>query len=229
LAIRTGRWSGPNPAAGVQRRKVPKRLPEYLRYDEVPRVLANLDPRWRNLVATAFYTGMRKGELLGLRKSDVDLDAGTIAVARSYDGPTTKGSRASLLPTADGLRPYLVAALQASRSELLFPREDGSMQPRDLALDLVLRRAMGRADIVKGYLHCCRRKGCGYRTELVPSKEAGSCPKCEMLLWVKAVPRHVRWHDTRHTTATLLLKAGVPLATVQKILRHTDPALTTEI
>ncbi|HYO59404.1 hypothetical protein [Archangium sp.] len=42
------------------------------------------------------------------------------------------------------------------------------------------------------------------------------------------------WPGTRldrggHTTATLLLKAGVPLATVQRILRHSDPAITTEV
>ena len=50
-----------------------------------------------------------------------------------------------------------------------------------------------------------------------------------MRLWVTPVPRHVRFHDLRHTTATLLLKGGVPLATVQRILRHTDPRLTSEI
>ncbi len=33
----------------------------------------------------------------------------------------------------------------------------------------------------------------------------------------------------RHSTATLLLKAGVPLATVQRILRHTDPKNTAEV
>jgi hypothetical protein len=39
----------------------------------------------------------------------------------------------------------------------------------------------------------------------------------------------MRFHDLRHSTATLLLKAGVPLATVQKILRHTDPKITSEV
>jgi integrase len=40
---------------------------------------------WRNLFAAAIYTGMRKGELLGLRRLDVDLAADVLTVARSYD------------------------------------------------------------------------------------------------------------------------------------------------
>src|SRR4051812_413666 len=107
--------------------------------------------------------------------------------------------------------------MNSSPSELVFPRPDGSMHRRDLAVDKVLRRALGRAGIVTGYLGCCRRKGCGYRSELAPTSSFDRCPRCDMRLWSKAVPRHVRWHDTRHTTATLLLKAGVPLATVQRL------------
>jgi hypothetical protein len=38
--------------------------------------------------------------------------------------------------------------------------------------------------------------------------------------------RPVRFHDLRHTTATLLLRSGVPLVVVQKMLRHRDPKLT---
>ncbi|WP_163997098.1 tyrosine-type recombinase/integrase [Pyxidicoccus caerfyrddinensis] len=50
-----------------------------------------------------------------------------------------------------------------------------------------------------------------------------------MKLWPQALPRPLRFHDLRNTTATLLLKAGVPLATVQRRLRHSDPAITTEV
>jgi integrase len=103
IATLFGRWAGPNPAAAVKRRKVPKKLPVYLKTDEVPLLLGALAPKWRALFATAVFTGMRKGELLGLRKRDVDLAAGTIAVCRSYDAPTTKGSRESLIPIAEGV------------------------------------------------------------------------------------------------------------------------------
>lgn len=227
-AARRGLWTGLNPAKAVPRIKKPKKLPQYLKAEEVPLMLAALERRWRPLFATAVYTGMRKGELLALRKSDVDLPGGTITVARSHASETTKGGHADLLPIAEGLVPFLREALATSSSELVFPREDGSQHPPDLALHKVLRRALGRAGLVESYRHVCRRKGCGH-AERKSHAVSEPCPRCGMKLWPRALPRPLRFHDLRHTTATLLLKAGVPLATVQRILRHSDPATTTEI
>jgi len=224
-AIRREVWSGPNPAALVERRKVPKRPPEYLHPEEAEALLVHLDPRWRSLFAAALFTGMRKGELLGLRKREVSLRDGTVLVGRSYDHDTTKGGHADLIPVAEPLRPFLQAAIDASPSGLVFPRPDGSMHRPDVALDEILRRALGRAGVVTGYDHRCRRKGCGYSKEEL-GNEPGRCPRCNMRLWAKPLPRHVRFHDVRHTTATLLLKCGVPLVTVQRILRHKDVRLT---
>ena len=104
-AAASGRWTGPNPAVLVRRRKVPKRLPNFLRVEEVPRVLAVLKDWHRPIFATAIYTGMRKGELAGLRKSDVDLKLGLITVQRSYDRDTTKGGKGAAIPIASELRP----------------------------------------------------------------------------------------------------------------------------
>src|SRR3954469_6643100 len=228
LAIKREKWIGSNPATGVERRKVPKRLPQFLRLEEVPRLLNALDPKWRSLFATAVFTGMRQGELLGLRKTSVDLQANTIEVNASYDAPTTKGGHADLLPIALRLQPYLLEAMARSQSDLVFPRPDGKMYSPELKLDHVLRRALGRAGVVTGYIHKCRRARCGYEAKAARA-ECGRCPMCGMRLWAKAIPRKVRFHDLRHTTATLLLKEGVPLATVQRILRPRDPRLTTEI
>jgi len=57
----------------VKKRKVPRKVPDFFRAEEVPPVLASLPDRWRPLFATALYTGLRKGELIELRKADVDL------------------------------------------------------------------------------------------------------------------------------------------------------------
>jgi hypothetical protein len=54
-----------------------------------------------------------------------------------------------------------------------------------------------------------------------------------MKLWPKARVRGIRFHDLRfhdlrHTTASLLMMAGVNPGAVQRILRHSDPRITTE-
>ncbi len=72
MARRMEKFPRPNPVADVPKRKVVKRLPDYLRPHEVPPLLASLRPKWKPLFATALYTGMRKGELFALQKSDVD-------------------------------------------------------------------------------------------------------------------------------------------------------------
>jgi integrase len=87
---------------------------------------------------------------------------------------------------------------------------------------------MGRAGIVEGYMHVCRRKGCGFK-ELREVDTESTCPKCSMKLWAKPLPRQLRFHDTRHSTAALLLRAKVPLAIVQMFLRHRDPATTSNV
>ena len=94
-----------------------------------------------------------------------------------------------------------------------------------------LRSALNRAGIVEGYLHLCRRckRKRTRHEEKHPDCERRHCPRCGMLLWAKAIPRAFRLHDTRHTTATLLLAAGVDLYAVARILRHTDPKLTFEV
>ncbi len=227
-ARRAGRFPGANPTLDVRKRKIPKRKPDYLRPHEVPLLLWALDPRWRPLFATAVYTGLRKGELLALRKSDVDLPRQMLMVARSHERDTTKGGHADGIPIATELLPFLRIAMAASPSGLVFPRPDGTMMRRDVNLEMTLRRALGRAGVVEGYKHTCRKKGCGHE-EAAADQETRRCPEDRRKLWVKPVVRPIRFHDLRHTTASLLMMNGANLPAVQRILRHSDPKITTEL
>src|SRR5262249_1895898 len=64
--------------------------------------------------------------------------------------------------------------------------------------------------------------------ELAPDDQVRRCPEHGMKLWPKARVRRIRFHDLRHTTASLLMMAGVNPGAVQRILRHSDPRITTE-
>jgi integrase len=222
---RLGKYKIENPLKDVRRRKVSKRLPEYLRPDEFLRVMAVLEPRRRPLFACAVYSGLRLGELAGLRKSDIDLSTRLIAVRRSHERDTTKGGHADAIPIAEELMPYLEQAIDASPSEYVFPRPDGTPMPRGTKLVGVLRRALGRAGIVEGYRHVCRKKGCAH-FEMAADDKTRRCPVHGAKLWPKPQVRKIRFHDTRHTTGSLLTMAGANPASVQSILRHSDPKMT---
>ncbi len=126
----------------------------------------------------------------GLRKTDIDLEIGVIMVKRSYDRVTTKGKRSDAIPVAAELRPYLEHALRVSPSDLVFPREDGTMHAETTQLEMVLRRALRKAGLASGYRHKCRKPGSGY-VEAAVDPGLRKCPrhKKNNQLWVTQVVR----------------------------------------
>lgn len=228
-ARKPGYWTRENPMKDVDTRRVPKRIYQTLSLEEVPQVLAAVPVEWRALFATALFTGMRKGELFGLRKSDVDLKQRTIAVQRSYDRDTTKGGHADVLPISEPLLPFIEEALRASPSPLLFPDRNGEMRSSEADPQKILRTALSRAGVVDGYEHLCRRckKHGRPHAQRHADNELRRCELCGMKLWPRALPRALRFQDLRHCTATLLLRSGVDPHRVQRLMRHRDVKLTT--
>ena len=94
-------------------------------------------------------------------------------------------------------------------------------------LPAVLRRAMARAGLFTHVTHRCRRKGCHHRED-APDAAPRRCPEHRYLLWPKPHVRPIRFHDTRHSAASLLFMAGADAVAVQKLMRHADLRLTTE-
>jgi len=227
----SGLWpTSRNPAAEATGRSM-QSMRDYdtLSAAEVGVLLSAVPDDWRDLFATAIYTAMRKGELFGLRKADVKLEDGTITVKRSYASPTPKGGRKGTLPIAEPLVPCLAHALSIAKGDLVFPAPDGSMRPEATKVERILGNALKRCGLVAGYDHVCRRctaKGLGHSSRHGDDAER-RCSQCGMRLWPRAIPRPIRFHDLRHTTATLLLRAGIDVHRVQRVLRHRDVTTTT--
>lgn len=216
-------FSGRNPMHETKMRKVTHPLRETLAVDEVPVMLAKVPLQWRGFVAAAVYLGLRKGEIAGLRKVDVNLKSMVARVACSYERDTTKGGHGDLLPIPAPMRAHLELAM-LSPGPLLFGDELGKMRRRDSKPDIVLRRALKNAELVIGYELSCR--WCtheGRQTAEMVAVRPNPVPKCPFhakTLWVKAIPRYLRFHDLRHSTATILLRDGMDAHRVQKLMRH---------
>ena len=121
-----GRELAINPTAGLELPAVRGKRDRIATPQEASALLAALPVHERPLWATAFYAGLRLGELQALRNEDVDLGGGVIHVQRSWDkivGPIAPKSRAGIrkVPIVGVLRVYLAEhRLRTLGGELFF-------------------------------------------------------------------------------------------------------------
>ena len=105
------------------------------------------------MYATAVYTGMRAGELCGLRWEDVSLDRRLICVRRSYDKVATKNGDIRHVPILDPLLTVLKEWRLQNPLPYVFPNELGGMNRSSARiLQEILHRVLERAKFPKGYI-----------------------------------------------------------------------------
>jgi len=94
--------------------KAPKPDFDFLTFDEAARLVAAADPEWSCMIVLALKAGLRQGELLALRREDIDLVTGLLRVRRSVTrGFVTepKNGKGRDIPLGD----EAIAALKAER------------------------------------------------------------------------------------------------------------------
>lgn len=229
LAKEHGKWMGDNPVHATKARPEVKASFDILEAHEVAPTLEHTPHYWRGCLATGILTALRKGELFGLEKRDVDLERRVLLVRRSHGRQTTKGGTHAAVPIHEDLIPYLEEWLDTP-GPMLFPDTSGKRRSHQVNLPAILQRAMARAGFIERWEYVCRRSGCGFRDEQPQAADQPGkrdCPDCSFRLQATPRARNIRWHEgTRHTLASHALMSGASLASVQAILRHADPRLT---
>jgi len=199
-----------NPCDLVDPPRVPRPVVRALDADGVARLLAacagdDLGP----LITVAVLTGLRLGELLGLQWDDVDLEAGAVYVRPIFyrmrgqwvesEPRSAAGKRKVVLPA-----PVLVMLREYRKAQLEQRLKAGPDWHQEFG-DLVFSTASGR-----------------------PIHPANIHRELKAVLSRAGLPP-IRFHDLRHTHASLLLKDGVNPRVVQERLGHSTVSLTLQV
>ena len=150
-----------NPVSGVELPSVRGRRDRIASPKEAATLIGALREEDRAVWATAFYAGLRLGELLALRDGDVDLELGVIRVERSWDphaGVIEPKSRAGTrsVPIVGALRPHLAARKLRRRGAAEFFFGDRGRPFNRNALVNRASRAWKKAKLEPIGLHECR-------------------------------------------------------------------------
>ena len=177
-----------------------------LSLEQAHRLLESVrEHRLEVLLTMAVVTGMRRGELLALTWSNVDLERGSLLVVHTVDyipkygyvqtEPKTKaGKRLISLPS------FLIDLLKSHRvqQQTQCLKVGDTWENRDLVFP----------DLTGGYLNP------NYLLR-----------QFKQILQNAGVP-HMHFHDLRHSSATILLSMGINIKVIQSLLGHSDISIT---
>ncbi len=187
-----------NACASVHKPRVPKTTMRVLSKSQVESLLeVSKNDRFAALYVTAVTTGLRQGELLGLQWEDVDLRSGHASIRHT---------------------------LQNDRGKLTLESTKNS-KGRRVELPQITVNAL------KAQREWLMAQGLRSSPWVFPNSKGGPMRKDNLLRLFKALLKRaalppVRFHDLRHTAATLMLVQGVHPKVVQEMLGHSSISLT---
>lgn len=151
------------------------------------------------LFELALRTGLRKGELLGLRWEDLDLEGGTASIRRTLQRTPTGGL--TTLPTKT----------VSSERRIALPTECVHSLKHHRERQNLAREAAGVGWTDSGFVFTA--------PDGSPTDPSTLTRHFTTLCRVARL-RRIRFHDLRHTAATLLLEQGAELVVIKELLGH---------
>ena len=204
-------WITHNPAIDASPPRVPmKELkpPEPGQVVQLFRLAQESDPELATFIMLAASSGARRGELLALRWSDIDLDHGTLSIERG------------LVRVGDGLIEQGTKTHQSRRISL----DSGTIAALEVHHHQAEERAQSAGSTVTSESFVFSHSVDGSRPWHPDSTSRAFRRICK-----QAGVSGVRLHDLRHYVATRLLTAGVDVRTVAGRLGHRNPSTTLNV
>lgn len=169
--------------------------------------------RLEALYTVALGLGLRQGEALGLRWQDVDLEHGTLTVRHALQ-------RVKLEPGQPARKVLVETKTARSRRTLALPAVVLSGLHEHRARQLEERLLAGSRWVETDLVFCTRNGTAATNTYVTQLFQAH--------LERAGLPR-MRFHELRHSAASLLIAQGAPLRTVMEVLGHSTITLTANV
>lgn len=164
------------------------------------------------LFLLAVRTGVREGELLGLRWVDVKWDAREIHITGQLQYQRKRGDTPGAL---------IRTTPKTKRSRRIIP-----VGPRLIAALKEHQRNQQEERTIRSRQGKWKESGLVFVTDEGTPIRASNLVRTFDGILKKAKLPDIRFHDLRHTAASLMLAAGEPLPNVSAILGHADTAIT---
>jgi integrase len=188
-----------NPAAGHRMPRTEKKDMVCMSRAEFGKLLEVVTERWRPLVEFLVVSGCRWSEATALRPSDIDGEHGTVRITRAWKRTYAEGG-------------YELGPPKSKRSVRTINVPKSVLAKLDLTNEWVFVNKTGGPVRGNGFHERVWQPAV---EKIWPSTDADGHP-----LPPEKVPPRPRIHDCRHTCASWLIAAGVPMATVSQHLGH---------
>lgn len=189
-----------------------KRL-RFLTFEECHALIHSCDPFLRPIVITALNSGLRRGEIFGLKWEHVDLKHGFILLDKTKNGDRRE------IPINGTLR----ATLQGITRRIDIPYVFYNPETEDRYVDI--KRAFAKA-LKKAEVEFCTK--CEFQIARLAATQRyiETCPRCGEAVAGRKGILDFHFHDLRHTFASHLIMSGADLTTVKELLGHRDIKMT---
>lgn len=204
-----------NPADKVERPKKQRYIADYYRQEELERLLeASKDHPYSLLIQTAAFYGLRRGEVVGLKWDAIDFEQGTISVKRTVTSTII-----------DGKYQEFEQQSAKTKSSLRALPLIGSF--REYFLQVKEAQELNKQVCGNCYNH--EYDGFVFVDELGERMRANYLTSAFLKFLEDHGLRRMRFHDLRHSCASLLLANDVPMKQIQEWLGHSDISTTANI
>lgn len=193
-------WTDRNPIALVRQSAKRECVPDVLTEQELQALIPQLSARDRVLVLLDACTGLRVGELLGLKWSDVDFETGQLYVTRSIVHQVVGDCKTEASQKPVPLDSFLAYELLGWRRQSPYNQDSDWVFASPLTHGL---QPYWPESLMK-------------RGIRLAAKRAG-------------ITKHLSWHTFRRSYSTLLKANGEDIKTVQELLRHANSRITLDI